>query len=184
MPHLDRTPYRAQALSQRNRARRLLWNMAWLLLFRPTPVLMFGWRRALLRIFGARMTATSFVYPSTRVWAPWNLTMGKNSCLAPSVDCYCVDRVDIGSGTTVSQYTYLCSASHDPDLPHMPLITAPISIEDEAWVAADVFVGPGVTVGQGAVVGARSVLFKNVPPWTIVAGNPARYLRTRIRNSV
>jgi len=62
----------------------------------------------------------------------------------------------------------------------MPLITAPIIIGEGAWVAADVFVGPGVTIGEGAVVGARSTLVKNVEPWSVVAGNPVRKIKNRI----
>jgi putative colanic acid biosynthesis acetyltransferase WcaF len=75
----------------------------------------------------------------------------------------------------VSQYSYLCTGTHDyrdPRMP-MPLVVGPIVIEAEAWVAADVFVGPGVTIGEGAVVGARSTVVQNVEPWTVVAGNPA-----------
>jgi len=59
----------------------------------------------------------------------------------------------------------------------MPVITAPIRIERRAWVAADTFVGPGVTIGEGAVVGARASVFRDVDPWTVVGGNPARILK-------
>jgi putative colanic acid biosynthesis acetyltransferase WcaF len=99
--------------------------------------------------------------------------METGSCLANDVDCYCVAPIRVGAHATVSQYSYLCSASHDPRDPAMPLIIAPIVIESYAWVAADVFVGPGVTVGEGAVVGARSTVIQDVAPWTVVAGAPA-----------
>ncbi|HLF97416.1 MAG TPA: putative colanic acid biosynthesis acetyltransferase [Methylococcaceae bacterium] len=106
--------------------------------------------------------------------------MEEHSCLADNVDCYCVAPIAIGAHATVSQYSYLCSASHDYTLPDLPLTSAPIVIGNGAWVAADVFVGPGVTIGEGAVVGARSSVFRNVEPWTVVAGNPARKIRDRI----
>ena len=61
----------------------------------------------------------------------------------------------------------------------MPLIYRPITIGAQAWVAANCFVGPGVTVGEGAVVGAHSVVAKDVPAWTVVAGNPARVIKPR-----
>ena len=96
------------------------------------------------------------------------------------VDCYNVDMVRIGANAIVSQGAYLCTASHDITNPQIPLITAPIIIEDQAWVAADAFVGMGVTVGQGAVVGARAVVFKDVEPWTVVGGNPAKFIKKRI----
>jgi putative colanic acid biosynthesis acetyltransferase WcaF len=99
--------------------------------------------------------------------------MDAYSCLADYVDCYCVAPIRLGSHATVSQYSYLCAASHDYRSPAMPLIVAPIVIEAEAWVAADVFVGPGVNIGEGAVVGARSTVMHDVEPWSVVAGAPA-----------
>jgi hypothetical protein len=80
---------------------------------------------------------------------------------------------------TVSQYTHLCAAGHDIDHPDMPLLALPICIGPDAWVGAGAFIGPGVTIGEGAVVGARSSVFRQVEPWTVVAGNPARFLRER-----
>jgi putative colanic acid biosynthesis acetyltransferase WcaF len=102
------------------------------------------------------------------------------SCLGPEVDCYCVAPIRIGAHAVVSQYSYLCAASHDYERPDLPLITGPIRIEDGAWVAADVFIGMGVTVGAGAVVGARSSVYKDVAPWTVVGGNPARWIKQRV----
>jgi putative colanic acid biosynthesis acetyltransferase WcaF len=107
--------------------------------------------------------------------------MGPRSCLSPQVDCYSVDTVRIGAYATISQYSFLCAASHDPDSPDMMLTTSPIIIGDHVWIAADVFIAPGVTVEEGAVIGARSSVFKDVPAWTIVAGSPARILRKRAR---
>jgi putative colanic acid biosynthesis acetyltransferase WcaF len=142
---------------------------------------MHGWRRFLLRRFGARVAAGAHPYPRARIWAPWNLTMEAHSCLADDVVCYCVAPIRIGAHATVSQYSYLCSASHDYRVPEMPLIVAPIVIEPYVWVAADVFVGPGVKIGEGAVVGARSTVLHDVAPWTVVAGAPAtpRGVRSR-----
>jgi len=118
---------------------------------------------------------------SARIWAPWNLEMGSYSCLGPQVDCYSVDTIRIGAYVTISQYSFLCAASHDPDSAEMTLTTAPIVIGDHAWIAADVFIAPGVTVGEGAVIGARSSVFKNVPEWIIAVGSPACEIRKRSR---
>lgn len=158
-----------------NRALRALWGVVWVILYRPSPRPFHGWRRCLLRIFGARMASDAVAYPAARIWAPWNLTMAAGSCIADYVDCYSVARISLGARATVSQYSYLCTASHDyrdPRMP-MPLLAAPIVIGPEAWVAADVFVGPGVTIGEGAVVGARSTVVRDVASWTVVAGSPA-----------
>ena len=118
-------------------------------------------------------------YPSCRIWAPWNLKLGEHSCLSERVDCYSVDRIVLGPHAVVSQDAVLCTATHDYDLPDFPVVTRPIEIGAHAWIAAGAFIGPGVTVGEGAVVGARAVVTKDVPAWTIVAGNPARGIGAR-----
>ena len=113
--------------------------------------------------------------------------MESHSCLADDVDCYCVAPITLGAHATVSQYSYLCAASHefrgyDFTDPEMPLVVAPIVIGAFAWVAADVFVGPGVRVGEGSVVGARSTVLHDVEPWTVVAGSPVKRIGVRPRD--
>lgn len=105
--------------------------------------------------------------------------MGEGSCRGDHVERYSVDRVTIEPYATVSQHAFLCTASHDYTITGMPIITAPIRIGLRAWVSADAFVGPGVTIGEGAVVGARASVFRNVEPWTVVGGNPARVIKKR-----
>lgn len=169
------------ALSRKNQVIRLLWTVVWGIFARPLPRSVgSGWKRFLLRLFGARIASTAIVYSSAKVYYPANLTMEAYSCLASDVDCYNVAPITIGANSTVSQGAYLCTASHDISDPLNPLITAPIVIEDQAWVAAGAFVGMGVTIGQGAVVGARAAVFKSVEPWTVVGGNPAKFLKKRI----
>ena len=169
--------------SRTNQLARLLWGFVWMFFFRPSPRFLYGWRRFLLRLFGAKVGREAHVYPSVRIWAPWNLSIGEFSALGHAVDCYCVDRVCIGAHVGISQYSFLCTASHDIADPHLKLIHAPIHIDDAAWVAADAFVGPGVRIGAGAVVGARASVFKDVDPWTVVCGNPARFLKRRESHS-
>jgi putative colanic acid biosynthesis acetyltransferase WcaF len=106
--------------------------------------------------------------------------MGDHSCLGEHVDCYCVDRIRIGAHAIVSQYSFLCTASHDYTDPAMPLVTAPIMIGARAWITADVFVAPGVVIGEGAIVSPRSSVFSDVDAWTIVRGNPAKAFRKRV----
>lgn len=165
--------------SLQNKIGRLCWGMCWWTLFRPSPRPLFVWRVLLLRLFGAKLSIRSRVDPTARIWAPWNLVMGRDTSIGMHVDVYNVAVIEIGNNATVSQYSYLCSASHDISDPTMALCTAPIRIEDASWVCARAFVGPGVTVHQGAVVGACGVVVKDVPQWTVVAGNPAKELRKR-----
>ncbi len=166
-------------LSLSNKVGRTLWQIVWLLFYRPTPRLFHAWRRLLLRLFGAKLGKGVHPYPSARVWAPWNLEMGDHACLGEGVDCYCIEKVRIGAHSTVSQYSFLCTASHDYTKIAMPMIAAPITIGERAWITADVFVGPGVTIGDGAVVTARSSVFTDIPAWTVSKGNPAQPIKKR-----
>ncbi len=175
----DQYKYRNR-LSLGSKLARLIWDIVWLVLFRPTPSwCLDGWRKGLLCLFGARIGKGCRIASSCKVWAPWNLEMGSYVCLANNVDCYCVAPITLGSKVTISQYSILCSASHDITSLHRPLIQAPITIGDHVWVCAGAFVGPGVGIGEGAVAGARAVVFKDVDPWTVVAGNPACFVKKR-----
>lgn len=176
---IDLSQYK-NSLSKKNQIARFIWTIVWTVFARPIPRSLFnGWKLFLLRIFGAKLHKTAVVYSSVKVYAPWNLEMGEFSCLAPEVDCYNVAKVIIGANSTISQKTYICTASHDITKSNIPLIISDIVVEDQVWIGADTFIGMGVTVGQGAVVGARACVFKDVEPWTIVGGNPAKILKKR-----
>jgi len=167
-------------LSWKNKLARGVWTVAYYFLFRPFPTKVFNcWRIFILRCFGAKIHSRAGVYASCRIWAPWNLQLENNAWIGPYVDCYNVANVMLGAHVTISQYSYLCTASHDfTDIKH-PLVAAPIEVKDHAWVAARAFVGPGVSIGEGAVIGACGVVIKDVEPWMVVAGNPAKPLKKR-----
>ncbi len=182
MEKVDLSKYK-NALSLKNQVARFLWTITWALLARPFPRSLGNpWKLFLLRLFGAKVHPKAVVYSSVRIYMPWNLEMEEFSCLAPEVDCYNVAKITIGAHATISQKTYLCAASHDLSKSHNPLIIAPIIIKDQAWVGASVYVGMGVVIGQGAVVGATASVYKDVDPWTIVGGNPAKFIKNRTIN--
>nr|WP_082409672.1 putative colanic acid biosynthesis acetyltransferase [Methylomonas koyamae] len=159
---------------------RLIWNTIWWLFFRTTPRwCLNSWRIFLLKLFGAKLGVGNRVSPSCFVWAPWNLEMGDYSVLADDVDCYNMARIKLGSKVAISQRTYLCTGTHDISSLTRPLVTKPISIGDHVWVCAEAFVSPGVKIGNGAVVAARSVVTKDVAEWSVVAGNPAVFIKPR-----
>lgn len=163
-----------------NKLRRLFWNVCCLFLFRPfAGPLFWRWRNLVLRMFGAKVGAGCKISNSAKIWAPWNLELGTYVCLGPSSQIYSANKIIIGDKVTVSQGAYLCGASHDISKLNKPLITAPIKIDSFAWICADAFVGMGVTIGEGAVVGARACVFKDVEPWTVVGGNPAKFIKKR-----
>ncbi|AWM42389.1 putative colanic acid biosynthesis acetyltransferase [Gemmata obscuriglobus] len=161
------------------RARLALWGLVWLTLFRPTPKPLSFWRVFLLRAFGATVRGTPFVSQSAVVKMPWLLTLEDRACLGPGSEVYNLDRVTLGARCTVAQHAYLCGGTHDFTHPDLPLIVGTIVIGDDAFVGARAFVLPGVRVGAGAVVGACAVVTKDVEPGTVVAGNPARFVKRR-----
>lgn len=168
-------------LGRKHQLIRLLWTVTWTVGARWLPRSVgSGWKRLLLRSFGAKIASTAVVYSSTRIYYPANLTMEPHSCLASGVDCYNVAPVHIGSYATVSQEAFLCTASHDISSGAHPLITAPIVIGPQSWIGAKAYIGMGVTIGEGTVVGATASVYKSLEPWIIVGGNPAKFLKHRI----
>jgi putative colanic acid biosynthesis acetyltransferase WcaF len=169
----------AQKYSRSIIHRRICWAIgSRFLRFSPRPL--FAWRRFVLRLFGAKVGREVHIYSSALIYYPWNLDIGDWSSIGEWALIYNLGKVTIGERTTISQRTHLCAGTHDYRDLAMPLLTPPIQIGDDVWVCADAFLGPGVTVGRGAIVGARAVVVKNIEPWTIVAGNPARMVKKRI----
>ena len=172
-------PYDGTSFNRRNRLARLIWQLVWLLLFRPTPPPAHVWRCWLLRRFGAKIHPSCHVYSSAKIWAPWNLVMAENSCLGPDVNCYSMALIQLGKRAIVSQGVYLCTGSHDYTQESFQLFAEPILIDSDVWICAQSFVAPGVRIGEGAVIGARSVVTRSQPPWFVCAGNPAKCLKPR-----
>jgi len=157
---------------------RVLWAAAWPL-FRVSPRPMWWWRVALLRLFGAHIENDVHIYPSVAIEIPWNLTIGQYVAIGDRVTLYSLGTVEIGSETTISQGVHLCAGTHDYKKRDFPLVKAPIVIGKGAWICADAFVGPNVQIGDRSIVGARAVVMRQVPPDSIVAGNPAVLIKQR-----
>ncbi len=182
-PGLDvRQNRSARKYTRAEMAMRVLWLPGqYLLRWSPRPF--FGWRRFVLRLFGASVGQNVHVHNSTRVTMPWNLTLGDWAAVGEDVLVYNLGPITIGERATVSHRAHLCAGTHDYRDPALPLLKPPVTIGAQAWVCTEAFVGPGVTVGEGAVVGAAAVATRDVPPWTVVAGNPARHVKDRILNT-
>lgn len=168
-------------LGLRNKIGRLCWNLTYLIAFRPVVLPQFNrWRIFLLRLFGARIGAGCKIHASAKVWAPWNLEVGQRTAIGPGATCYNPGKIVLGNKVTISQGAHLCAASHDYTKKEHPLITGTIEVKDFAWVAAEAFISMGVTVGEGAIIAARGCTVKDVEAWTIVGGNPARFIKKRV----
>jgi putative colanic acid biosynthesis acetyltransferase WcaF len=156
-----------------------LWWIVQATLFRMSPQVLYGWRRFLLRLFGAKVGRGVIIRPTAEITYPWKLTLGDYCWIGDYAALYTLGEIHIGDNAVVSQHCYLAAATHDYTQPTFDMVAKAITIETEAWLATRVFVAPGVTVGRGAVVGACSVVLKDLPAMTICAGHPAKPLRPR-----
>ena len=164
-----------------NKLRRLCWNIFCALLYHPFGLPLFNtWRIFVLKILGAKIGKGSKVYASSKIWAPWNLEIGQRSCIGPNTIIYNPGKVILKNKVAISQYAYLCTATHDYTSPLHTLYWQDIIIDDYAWIAAKAFIGPGVHIGERAIIGACSVQTKDAEPWGVYAGNPAKYIKKRI----
>lgn len=176
---MSKDSYIYPSFSFQNRVARSLWSVFYLLFFRYTPRFSHKWRAFVLKCFGAKVGTNVHIYPKVVIWAPWNLVIGDNVGIANEVNLYCQGKIVIGNRVTISQGSYVCTGTHDYTLKNHPLITKPINIENNVWVAAECFIHPGVTIGEGAVVGARSVITKDLPQWSVCSGNPCLVVKKR-----
>jgi len=168
----------------RSRVERAAFALCWTLLAAWTPPPLRGWRRLILRAFGATMGKGANVYSSVRIWHPRNLVMGDHATLGPRVNCYCQAPITVGDYAVVSQGATLCAGTHDYEDPEFQLRTRPIVLGPHSWIAAEAFVGPGVQVGAYAVLGARGVAMRNLAPGVVYTGNPAVAVKRRRLGSV
>lgn len=178
MSGIDLSKYRNE---NPRKLRRLVWEIVWPVVAGWTPRwCLNGWRRGWLRTFGAAIGPGVRIQSSVRIWQPWRLQIGDHSWIDGNVCLYSVDDIRIGSNAVVSEGAFLCTASHDIRSSTFELKTAPIAVGDMAWIGARAIVLPGVTIGTGAVIAAGAVVTKDVAPWTVVGGNPAREIGRRV----
>lgn len=174
-------PYKMHSVSFRIRAVRFVWQAVYVLLFRTSPRPLHIWRAGLLRLFGAKLGRDCHIYPKAVIWAPWNLSCEDVVAIADEAIVYNPRLITLKSHCTISQQAYLCGATHDYDDPAFPMTSAPITIGRYAWVCARATVLLGVTVGEGAVLGLGSVTSKDLEPWSIYSGLPAKKIKDRKR---
>jgi putative colanic acid biosynthesis acetyltransferase WcaF len=174
--------YTGASFTLSNRIKRVVWGMAYTILFRFSPRPFHAWRAFLLRIFGAKVGKGVHVYPGVKIWAPWNLVIADECGIGSGAILYSQAKITIGYRSIISQGTHICTGTHDYTKEGHPLMAFPITIGEKAWLAAEVFVHPGVVIGDGAVIGARSVVTKNMPSWMICAGHPCKAIKERVIN--
>lgn len=156
-----------------------LWWLVQSTLFAWSPQFLYGWRRFLLRLFGAKIGQEVLIRPTVRVTYPWKISIGDYSWIGDDVVLYSLGEIIIGRHTVISQKSYICTGSHDYTSLSFDIFSQPVEIGNEVWIAADVFIAPGVCVGDGSVVGVRSSVLHDLPPEKICYGNPAKAVKDR-----
>ena len=159
-----------------------IWWIVQATLFAWSPQFAYKWRNFLLRCFGAEIGKRVIIRPSAKITYPWKLKIGDNAWVGDNVELYTLGNITIGKNAVVSQRSYICTGSHDYQKPTFDIYANSIVIEDEAWLATDVFVAPGVTIGKGAVIAARSSVYKDMPEGMLCLGNPATPIKNRLEN--
>lgn len=167
--------------STKEKIARMLWAMTRGTIYHYSFHNWYRWRRLIVCAFGAKLAPDVRLMRTVRIECPWNLSMGGNSSAGDRAILYCLGPVTIGERVSISQGAHLCAGTHTYTSPDLPLVRATITIEDDAWIAADAFVGPWVRVGAGAILGSRGCAMRNLDAWTIYSGNPATKVKDRPR---
>ena len=157
-----------------------IWWMVQSTFFAMSPQFMYGWRRFLLRLFGAKIGSKVIIRPTARITYPWKVKIGNYSWIGDHVELYSLGEIEIGANSVISQKSYLCTGSHIFTKETFDIYERKISIENEVWIASDVFIAPGVTIKKGAVIGARSTVLNDMPEGMICYGYPAKPVKPRI----
>jgi len=156
-----------------------LWFLCQDTFFRFSPIPLYGFRRWLLRLFGCNIGKGVIIRPRARLHYPWRIEIGDHSSIGDDVWLYSTEPIRIGSQTIISQKSFLCTAGHDYNDPHFKTTVKAIVVGNGVWIAADVFVAPGVTIGDNAVIGARSSVFHDMPANMVCYGNPCQPVKGR-----
>jgi acetyltransferase-like isoleucine patch superfamily enzyme len=117
------------------------------------------------------------------------LRIGDGSSIGHNTVIVCRESIDIGDNVMIAAYCYVLDVDHEFDeinvpIPKQGLRIKPVIIGNDVWVGAHTIILRGVKIGEGAVIGANSVITRDVPPYAIVAGNPARIVKWRGSNIV
>lgn len=155
------------------------WRIVYTILFRPSPQIMYGWRRFLLRSFGAKVGKKVILRPTAQITYPWKVSIGDFSWIGDDVVLYSLGEIEVGSNTVISQRCYICTGSHDYHSERFDIYAQKITIGSKCWLATDVYVAPSISIGNGALVGARSSVFKDLPSNKVCIGNPAKPIKDR-----
>ena len=157
-----------------------LWWITQAILFKPSPQIMYGWRRFLLKLFGAKIGKNVLIRSNVTITYPWKVEIGDNSWVGDDCVLYSLGNITIGSNVSIAHKVYFNTGGHNFNKVTFDITSSPVVVKNECWITNDVYVAPGVTIGRGTVVGARSSVFKDLPAAKVCVGSPAVVIKDRI----
>ena len=124
----------------------------------------------------------TYFFGGSEVIAPQNIRIAGNCHIGRFCQIDGRGGIGIGRNVVIASHTLLITADHDPQASDFGGRLAPIVVGDRVWLGSRVIILKGVTLGEGAVVAAGSVVHRDVDPWTIVSGVPAKPIGVRNPN--
>lgn len=156
-----------------------LWWIIQDTLFAWSPQFLYGWRRFLLRVFGAKIGKGVLIRSTVKITYPWNIEIGDYCWIGEENVLYSLGKITIGNNVALAHKVYINTGGHDYKKISFDIFAEPVVIEDQCWITNDVYIAPGVTVGKGSVIAARSSVLKNISEGKIYAGTPAKEIKNR-----
>lgn len=156
-----------------------LWELLWVFFISWLPKKGSCFYIFMLRCFGANIPNHIFIHPSAKVYAPWLLSLGNQSCIGAKAEIYNLGPVQIGERVTLAQYSYVCNGTHDLCDKRLPLMVGNTIIGNDVFVGAKAIIMPGINIEEGCVLGAGAVLTKDTEPYGVYVGNPAKFIKKR-----
>jgi acetyltransferase-like isoleucine patch superfamily enzyme len=142
----------------------------------------FFFKKLYLLLFNIKLGHNSYIHRQVKFFHVGNIKIGNNSVV--NFGSYLDNRrgIFIGDNVGVAHNTKIYTLGHDMLDPEFKTKGAPVYIENNAFIFANAIIMPGVIIGEGAIILPGSVVTKSVPPYTVVGGNPAKYVKDRIKS--
>ncbi|WP_442844802.1 WcaF family extracellular polysaccharide biosynthesis acetyltransferase [Leeuwenhoekiella sp. H156] len=158
-----------------------LWWIVQSTLFSWSPQVFYGWRRFLLRLFGAKIGKGVLIRPTAKITYPWNIEIGDYSWIGEDNVLYSLGKIYIGRHVALAHKVYLNTGGHEYNKTTFDIFAKPVYISDECWLTNDVYIAPGVSLAKGTIIAARSSVLKSIlEEGKICAGTPARIIKDRL----
>ena len=172
-------PVQTTPFSFKEKIKSRLWDLINGSLYRYSPFFCRKFRVFLVNLFGGNVDNTCSLDRKSKIGHPWNLTMRHLSSLGENTWVYCLDKITIEEKCCIGKDVYLLTGNHDIEKPAFDLITKPILVKSNSWIATGAYILPNVVIGKNCVVAAKSLVNKSVEDNSVVGGNPAKFIKKR-----